>query len=114
MPGRTVFTWALPFHFKLIDMIKMFFLSVVMITFVQKSFSQDNSDQIVGRWMSAENNLEVVIFKAGGCYKARVAWIDDSDDKTRPMNTRCDFRNPDESLRKKKNYWLSSYERPYL
>ena len=102
MPGETVFTWALPFHFKFIDMIKIFFLSVVMITFVQKSFSKNNSDQIVGCWMSIENNLEVEIFKAGCSYNAKVVWMDDSDDKNRPMNTRCDFRNPDESLRKRK------------
>jgi uncharacterized protein (DUF2147 family) len=83
-------------------MIKLFFLSVVMITVVQKSFSQNNPDQIIGSWMSAENNLEVEIFKTGDNYKARVEWFDDSDDKSRPMNTRCDFRNPDESLRKRK------------
>ncbi|MEO8720292.1 MAG: DUF2147 domain-containing protein [Ginsengibacter sp.] len=83
-------------------MIKLFFLSVVMITVVQKSFSQNNPDQIIGSWMSAENNLEVEIFKAGDNYNAKVVWIDDSDDKSRPMNTRCDFRNPDETLRKRK------------
>ncbi|HET7116279.1 MAG TPA: DUF2147 domain-containing protein [Hanamia sp.] len=83
-------------------MIKLFFLWVLMITAVQKSFSQNNPDQIIGRWMSAENNLEVEIYKADGNYNAKVIWIDDSDDKTRPMNTRCDLRNPDETLRKRK------------
>ena len=69
---------------------------------MQKTFSQNNSDQIVGHWMSAENNLEVEIFKTGDNYDAKVVWIDDSNDKSRPMNTRCDFRNPDQSLRKRK------------
>ena len=73
-----------------------------MITVVQKSFSQNNPDQIIGSWMSAENNLEVEIFKAGGNYNAKVVWIDDSDDKSRPMNTRCDWKNPDENLRTRK------------
>ena len=73
-----------------------------MITVVQKSFSQNNPDQIIGHWMSAENNLEVEIYKADDNYNAKVIWIDDSDDKTRPMNTRCDLRNPDETLRKRK------------
>ena len=73
-----------------------------MITIVEKSLSQNNSNQIVGRWMSAENNLEVEIFKAGDSFNAKVVWIDDSDDKSRPMNTRCDFRNPDEALRNRK------------
>lgn len=84
------------------QMIKLCFLSIVMITIGQKSLSQNDSDQIVGRWMSIENNLEVEIFKAGDFYNAKVVWIDDSDDKSRPMNTRCDSRNPDESLRKRK------------
>lgn len=69
---------------------------------MQKSYFQNNADKIIGRWMSTENNLEVEIFKAGENYNAKVIWIDDSDDTTKPMDTRCDFRNPDESLRKRK------------
>ena len=73
-----------------------------MVTFAQKSFSQNNPDQILGRWMSAENNLAVEIFKTDGIYNAKVVWIDDSADKSRPMNTRCDWKNPDEKLRTRK------------
>ncbi len=102
MPVGMVFTWALHFHFKLIDMIKIFFLSAVMISIVQKSFSQNNSEQIIGRWMSTENNLEVEIYKVDGNCNAKVLWIDDSDDTIRPMNTRCDLRNSDETLRNRK------------
>ena len=102
MQGGMVFTLESLFRFNFFDMIKFFFLSAVMITYVQKSFSQNNPDQIIGRWMSAENNLEVEIYKQGGNYNAKVVWIDDKDDKSRPMNTRCDFRNPDETLRKRK------------
>lgn len=83
-------------------MLKLFFLSVLMITAVQKSFSQNNPDQIVGRWMSTESNLEVEIYKVGSNYKARVVWFDDSDDKGRPMNMRCDWKNPDENSRTRK------------
>lgn len=83
-------------------MIKKIVLSVALIMAVQITYSQNNPDQIIGRWMSDENNLEVEIFKTGGNYNAKVVWIDDSDDKSRPMNTRCDFRNPDETLRKRK------------
>ena len=102
MPEWMAFIWESPYRFKFLDMIKLFFLYVVMITFVQKSFSQNNPDQIIGRWMSSENNLEVEIFKTDVTYNAKVVWIDDSDDKSRPMNSRCDFRNPDETLRKRK------------
>ena len=102
MPERTAFTWDLLLHFKFIDMIKVFFLSIVMMTLVQKSFSQNNPDQIIGKWMSTENNLVVEIFKLGDSYKARVVWFDDSDDKARPMNIRCDWKNPDENSRTRK------------
>ena len=70
--------------------------------FAQNSFSQNIPDQIIGRWISDENNLEVEIFKADGSYKAKVVWIDDSDDKSRPMNTRRDWKNPDKNLRTRK------------
>ncbi|MEO9020794.1 MAG: DUF2147 domain-containing protein [Ginsengibacter sp.] len=83
-------------------MIKLLFLSVVMIAIAPKSYPQNNPDQIIGCWMSTENNLEVEIFKTGNNYKARVVWFDDSDDKARPMNTRCDWKNPDENSRTRK------------
>jgi uncharacterized protein (DUF2147 family) len=66
------------------------------------TITQSNSDAIIGRWMSLENNLEVEIFKTANVYNARVIWIDDSDDKSRPMNVRCDKNNPNEKLRKRK------------
>lgn len=78
------------------------FLSILTVVIVLDANSQKNPDQIIGRWMSTENNLEVEIFKVGDNYNAKVVWIDDSDDKSSPMNTRCDFRNPDETLRKRK------------
>ncbi len=73
-----------------------------MITFVQKSFSQNNSDQIVGRWISADNNMAVEIYKAGKFYEAKVIWVDNSSDKSISMNSGYDIRNPDETLRKRK------------
>lgn len=36
--------------------------------------------------MSAENNPEVEVFKAGENYNTKVIPIDDSDDKTKSMN----------------------------
>ncbi len=83
-------------------MIKIFFLSLITITHVLKAVSQNDSDAIIGLWMSSENNLEVEIFKAVGQYNARVVWIDDSNDKSRPMNERRDKNNPDEKLRNRK------------
>lgn len=83
-------------------MIKLFFLSVFTVTAVLKAAPQSSPDDIIGRWMSTENNLAVEIFKTNNEYKAKVIWIDDSDDKNRPMNTRSDWKNPDEKLRARK------------
>ena len=73
----------------------------VCITFA-KSYAQTNADYITGKWMSTDNNLEVEIFKTGSEYKATVVWFDDTDNKNNPMNTRCDTKNPDKSLRTRK------------
>lgn len=81
---------------------KIIFIAILTVTTVLKAPCQNNSDQIVGCWMSAENNMEVEIFKVNSEYKAKVVWIDDSNDKSRPMNTRTDWKNPDETLRKRK------------
>lgn len=52
--------------------------------------------------MSLENNLEVEVFRSGNEYKAIVVWFDDSDDKSQPMNLRCDIKNLNETLRTRK------------
>jgi uncharacterized protein (DUF2147 family) len=83
-------------------MIKIFFLSFLTVVAVLKAVAQGNADDITGRWMSAENNMEIEIFKVNTEYKAKVVWIDDSNDRSRPMNTRTDWKNPDETLRKRK------------
>lgn len=81
---------------------KIIFILLLSATSVLKAASLNNSDHIIGHWMSDENNLEVEIFKAGSNYNAKVVWIDDSDDKSRPVNARCDWKNPDKNLRTRK------------
>ena len=83
-------------------MIKIFFISILTVTAVLKAASQNNPDQIIGRWMSAENNMAVEIYKAGKFYEAKVIWVDNSKDKSTPVDAKFDFRNPDENLRKRK------------
>jgi len=86
MPGEMVFILALHYLSKTFHvMVKIFFLSFLTIANVSNAFSQINSDNIISRWMSMENNLEVEVFKCGNQYKAKVFWFDDSDDKTKPM-----------------------------
>ena len=77
--------------------------------------SNNNTDAIIGNWMSAEdNNLEVEIFKIGSEYKAKVIWFDDTDDKTMPMAVRCDTKNPDKTLRTRKIIGLEVFKKELL
>ena len=69
---------------------------------VSTTASQNNSDAIIGRWMSTDNKIEVEIYKTGDEYKGRIIWLDDSNDKSRPMNTRTDKNNPNPALRTRK------------
>lgn len=52
--------------------------------------------------MAEDNNLKVEIYKTGEEYRAKVLWFDDTDDKTKPMSTRCDEKNPNKELRTRK------------
>lgn len=81
--------------------------------FVKISHAQYNtvSDQICGKWMSADKNLSVQVYKDGDSFKAKIIWFDDSDDKSRPMDTRLDTENPDAELRSRKILGMSVLER---
>ena len=81
---------------------KFLFSPLLIITLAVTAAAQHSSDDIIGRWMSSENNLEVEVFKTGDEYKARVIWFDASDDISRPMNVRFDRKNPNEALRSRK------------
>lgn len=60
-------------------------------------------DMICGKWMINTKNLTVEIYKDGSAsYKAKIIWFNDSDDKSRPMETRLDADNPDAKMRTQK------------
>ncbi|MBK0382508.1 DUF2147 domain-containing protein [Pedobacter sp. SD-b] len=58
-----------------------------------------DEDAIVGKWMSTEKNVEVEVYKVNDEFRAKVVWFDDTDDLSRPMETRKDLNNPDKKLR---------------
>lgn len=70
--------------------------------FVTTVTAQQKKDAITGKWMSTENNLEVEVFKQNEEFKARLLWFDDSDDKSKPTNSRLDEKNHDKTLRNRK------------
>lgn len=77
----------------------------VLILLFSSSFKKPSTigDSIIGRWIASEDkNLIVQVYKTGSEYKAVVSWFDDSDDKSHPMNTRYDTKNPDKALRTRK------------
>jgi len=81
---------------------KITFLALSIIGMAFTVPSHHDSDNIVGKWMNTENNLEVEIFKTGNEFRAKVIWFDDSDDKSQPMDVRCDTKNADKKLRTRK------------
>ena len=103
MPEGTEFILALHFHFdKIIFMKSLILVSIISITAVFKTIAQNNSDVIVGRWLSADKTIEVEIYKCGNEYNGKIIWLDDSNDKSRSMNTRIDKHNPNPDLRTRK------------
>lgn len=68
-----------------------------------KNPKSNNGDRIIGKWMANEdNNVIVQVYNSGSEFRAKIVWFDDSDDKARPMATRCDTKNPDKNLRNRK------------
>lgn len=102
MQKKRVFISGLHYHSKKKSAVlkKLIFLPLVMIALA--AAAQGNADNIIGKWMSAEKNLEVEVFKIANEYRAKVIWFDDSDDKGSPMAVRCDVKNPDKALRTRK------------
>ncbi|MBC8051611.1 MAG: DUF2147 domain-containing protein [Sphingobacteriaceae bacterium] len=82
--------------------IKLFLFLVSLFVFTAKGYSVTQSDAIIGNWMSVRGNVKVRVYREGEEYKAKVLWFKDTDDKTKPMNTRTDENNPDPKLRQRK------------
>lgn len=80
------------------------FIAVTQSLFAQKPVVKiPPQDLICGKWSIDTRNLTVEIYKDGTTnYKAKIIWFNDSDDKSRPMETRLDSDNPDPKLRTQK------------
>ena len=73
--------------------------SIFLISWCQFLHTPETSDRIIGRWISAQGNVIVQVYKDSLTYKGKVEWFDDSDDPTQPMSVRKDVHNPDRNLR---------------
>ncbi len=79
----------------------LLFISAVVF-FANRAVAQTGADRILGTWMADEKNVAVEVYKENDCFKARIIWFSDEDDKSQPMETRLDFNNPDKKLRSRR------------
>ncbi len=81
------------------------FKAIIIFQFlliIRISLTAQQPDDIVGRWISAQRNVTVQIYKDSSAFRGKIVWFDDSDDKRRPMVNRTDKNNPIKSLRNRK------------
>jgi len=88
-------------------MIKKFGLGLVFTMLMYLSLNAHHAalapcDRICGKWRSDKKNCIVQVYRENDDFKARLLWFDDSDDPTKPMDTRVDHKNPDKELRTRK------------
>src|SRR5688572_4786071 len=81
---------------------RVLFFLIGFFVYLPSGFSNTHPDDIIGQWMSVQDNVKVQVYRDGNEYKAKVLWFKDTDDKSKPMNTRTDERNPDPKLRNRK------------
>ena len=63
-----------------------------------------SADQLLGKWIAEDKNLEVEVFKKNGQYAARVVWFDTTKPGTPQMSEQLDTENPNPKLRSRP--WL--------
>ena len=86
-------------------------LAMCMLAFSGSHAQVAKCDAICGKWMSTEKNLAVQVYKDGNDFRAKIIWFNDSDDKSRPMETRMDPSNPNNTLRTRIILGMSILER---
>lgn len=73
-------------------------LVIVLFNFmISSAWAQDNSDAIVGKWINPDKDSHIEIYKEGGKYYGKVAWL------SKPTNAQgkplVDNNNPNQLLR---------------
>lgn len=81
-------------------MLKYFSLFILLFSITANA--QVHQNDILGRWISTNNDVAVNIYKVGNNFRAKVIWFDDRLGDGKPMNSRIDSKNPDADLRGRK------------
>lgn len=76
------------------------FICFISLGFCTSAGVVPDSDRICGKWMSAEKNLMVEVYKTGDEFKAKIVWF--NDDPSKPMGEWSDKHNPNPALRTRK------------
>jgi uncharacterized protein (DUF2147 family) len=92
------------------DELRIVFITILFLFTSCFSYAQEPSNRIAGKWISVQGNVIVEVFKDFNIYKGKVVWFKDTDDTTRPMNTRTDIHNPDINLQRRKVLGLQVLE----
>jgi uncharacterized protein (DUF2147 family) len=70
-----------------------------VITLVSAGQAKENQDKIIGKWLSADKDAIIEIYKRGSEYFGKITWLKDPlNDKGKPQT---DENNPDPKLRKR-------------
>jgi uncharacterized protein (DUF2147 family) len=89
------------FKDRLFTMLK--YVAIILLLFPALSLDADTvpkSDIICGKWLAAEKNLIVEVYKSGGMFKGKIVWF--ADEPGEPMAGWTDKHNPDPKLRDRK------------
>jgi uncharacterized protein (DUF2147 family) len=78
------------------------FIGVFLMLLLPHSNTNVSADEILGKWISIEKNLIVEVYKDNNIYKSKIVWFDASDDLSKPMKSRVDYKNPNKNLRNNK------------
>lgn len=79
------------------------FLTIIVLALLPYVVTaQSHHENILGKWMSNDNNLIVEVYKIGKEFRGKIIWFSDNDDKSQPMLVRLDSKNPEIHLRNRK------------
>ena len=79
-------------------MLKSLIIILLCLTAIQSKENVAPGDQILGKWVSAEKNIIVQVYKSGDTFKGKIVWYK-GDDPNKAMDEWTDKHNPDPALR---------------
>jgi uncharacterized protein (DUF2147 family) len=79
-------------------MAKRSLLLILFLLALNSAFAQ-NKDALIGKWLTASGDAQILIYPAGGKFSGRIVWLKKPNDSSGKPET--DDKNPDQNLAKK-------------